>query len=104
MLRGCYYHVLSSYGDGEWSRFEREFHCFDFTIGDEPYKREWCETRSTLYDHSAAVSVRGWPILALYAAARRAKRVIKQTPMLWSAFSAGRALAGSLRRIVGRRS
>jgi CelD/BcsL family acetyltransferase involved in cellulose biosynthesis len=117
MLHGCYYHVLSSYGDAEWSRFgpgaahlhallrhtiERGFHRFDFTIGDEPYKREWCDSRSTLYDHYAAVSARGWPILALYAAARRTKRVIKQTSMLWSAFSTGRALAGSLRRIVGR--
>jgi len=112
MLRGRYYHVLSSYGGGEWSRFgpgaahlhallrcaiERGFDRFDFTIGDEPYKREWCETHSRLYDHYSASSARGRPILALYIAARRTKRLIKQTPMLWSAFSAARAFAGSMR-------
>jgi CelD/BcsL family acetyltransferase involved in cellulose biosynthesis len=115
MLRGCYYHVLSRYGDGEWSRFgpgaahlhallrhaiDRGFHRFDFTIGDEPYKREWCESRSTLYDRRIRPRLaRSWRSMPPRVGR---KRVIKQTPMLWSPFSAGRGLAGSLRRIVGR--
>ena len=53
----CYYLVLSSYDDGELARLgpgrptctpirhaiERGFRRFDFTIGDEPYKRDWSD-------------------------------------------------------------
>ncbi len=110
---GCYYHLLASYDDGELSRFgpgaahlhdllhyaiDRGFKVFDFTIGDERYKRDWCDTELKLYDLIAPATGRGalvaWPMLA----ARRLKRFIKQTPVLWNAFSAARAFAGSLSR------
>ncbi len=73
----CYYHVLSSYCDGELTRFgpgtlhlrellayaiQRGLRLFDFTIGDEPYKLEWSDLRLKLYDYGAAASVRGWPL------------------------------------------
>jgi CelD/BcsL family acetyltransferase involved in cellulose biosynthesis len=32
---------------------ERGCTIFDFTIGDEPYKRDWCEERQALYDVGA---------------------------------------------------
>src|ERR1700688_5075558 len=66
--RGCYYHLLASYDDGEVSRFgagtahlqdllhlaiDRGFRIFDFTIGDERYKRDWSDTVLTLYDFIA---------------------------------------------------
>ena len=75
MFRDTYYHVLASYDDGETSRFgpgaahlrdllrysiERGLKHFDFTIGDERYKREWSDHTIMLYDHVAAASVRGW--------------------------------------------
>lgn len=111
--RGCYYHLLASYDDGELSRFgpgtahlrdllrlaiERGFNVFDFTIGDERYKRDWCDTEIALYDHISAASWRGVPIALPWLAAQRLKRWIKQTPLLWSAFSAARSFAGSLTR------
>jgi CelD/BcsL family acetyltransferase involved in cellulose biosynthesis len=65
-----YYHLLASYtndaaimrhGPGaahlmEIMRHAIERGCtvFDFTIGDEPYKPDWCEERQTLYDHLSA--------------------------------------------------
>ena len=63
--RDCYYHLLASYDDGEVSRFgpgaahlhdlmqlaiERGLKIFDFTIGDERYKRDWCDTELKLFD------------------------------------------------------
>jgi hypothetical protein len=75
-FRGCYYHVLASHEGGDLSTFSpgaahlRELlrhaiglglHRFDFTIGDEPYKREWSDTELALYDHAAAATLRGWP-------------------------------------------
>ena len=43
-------------------RYALEHGCdvFDFTIGDEPYKREWCDAEIRLCDYVSAVSLRGW--------------------------------------------
>lgn len=109
-FHGCYYHLLASYDDGEVSRFgpgaahlnellrlasERGFRVFDFTIGDERYKRDWCDTELKLYDHISAATWRGALIAMPMQTMQRLKRWIKQTPVLWNAFSAGRALIGS---------
>ncbi len=74
MWRGRYYHILASYDAGPVSRFgpgaahlralmqhaiERGCTVFDFTIGDEPYKREWADTELGLYDYCAAGTLRG---------------------------------------------
>ncbi len=110
-FRNCYYLILSSYDDGDLSRFgagrahlhellrnaiERGLRRFDFTVGDEPYKRDWSDTELKLYDHLAAVTFRGWLVVEMTTAFRRTKRFIKQSPTLWPAFSKARALAGLL--------
>lgn len=109
-FRGSYYHVLASYDDGETSRFgagaahlrellrysvEHGLKHFDFTIGDERYKREWSDRTIMLYDHVAAASVRGLPASAMVHGHRRLKRFIKQNEALWSVFSRARAALGS---------
>jgi CelD/BcsL family acetyltransferase involved in cellulose biosynthesis len=106
----CYYHVLASHDDGDTARFgpgvahlrellryaiERGLHRFDFTIGDERYKREWSDSTQPLYDHVAAATMRGWPVVALMHAARAAKRLVKQNEMLWGVFSRLRTRIGS---------
>ena len=110
-FRDCYYLILSSYDDGDLSRFgpgrahlhellrnaiERGLRRFDFTVGDEPYKRDWSDTELKLYDHLAAVTFRGWLVVEMTTAFRRTKRFIKQSPILWPAFSKARALTGLL--------
>ena len=110
-FRDCYYLILSSYDDGDLSRFgpgrahlhellrnaiDGGFARFDFTVGDEPYKRDWADTELALYDHLAAVTFRGWLVMAMTTAFRRTKRFIKQSPTLWPVFSKARALAGLL--------
>jgi CelD/BcsL family acetyltransferase involved in cellulose biosynthesis len=112
-FRGCYYLILSSYDDGDVSRLgpgrahlhellryaiDNGLQQFDFTVGDEPYKRDWSDTELRLYDHVAAVTLRGSLTTAMTTAFRRTKRVIKQSPALWRAFSKARALAGALSR------
>jgi CelD/BcsL family acetyltransferase involved in cellulose biosynthesis len=107
--RGCYYHLQASYDDGEISRFgpgaahlhdllhyaiDRGLTVFDFTIGDERYKRDWCDTELTLYDAVMAASWRGALLATPMRAALRLKRWIKQTPTVWKAFSAARAWLG----------
>lgn len=111
--RGCYYHVLASYDAGETSRFgagaahlhdlmryaiDRGCDVFDFTIGDEPYKRDWCDVELTLYDHLNAWSALGRIMVAWLATKRTIKRTIKRTPLLWNAAMKVRSFASSLRR------
>ena len=91
--------ILSSYNDGPLSRFgpgrahlnallqhaiRAKFRWFDFTIGDEPYKLDWCDGKLTLRDHLAAASGRGAVMLIAIRLARRVKRLVKQTPALWN--------------------
>lgn len=110
-FRDSYYHLQASHTDGDLARFgpgaahlhellrsaiERGFTTYDFTIGDEPYKRDWCDGVIPLYDHLAAASLRGAAVYAPMAAKVRIKRLIKQTPALWNAFRRVRSLAGGL--------
>jgi CelD/BcsL family acetyltransferase involved in cellulose biosynthesis len=108
---GCYYHILASYDDGEMARFgpgaahlhdllhlaiDRGFRIFDFTIGDERYKRDWCDTEIKLYDFVSAATWRGALVAMPMVVTQRLKRWIKQTPILWNAFSAARRLIAPL--------
>jgi CelD/BcsL family acetyltransferase involved in cellulose biosynthesis len=110
--------ILSSYDDGPLSRFGpgrahlnallqhaigAKFRWFDFTIGDEPYKLDWCDGKLTLRDHLAAASGRGAVMLIAIRLARRAKRLVKQTPALWNLASRFRAAAAHWAREVSRR-
>ena len=108
----CYYHVLASYDDtapaaqfGPGALHLREllahaikqgFKRFDFTIGDEPYKREWADSGLSLYDYSAPATWRGWPASLSSIGRRRIKRFIKQTPALWGPVSCARSTIGKL--------
>lgn len=96
-FRERYYLILTSYTDGEISRFgpgrthlhellryaiENGFRQFDFTIGDEPYKLDWSDVKLELYDHLAAVTLRGRLVAAAIMLQRRMIRFIKQRPFL----------------------
>lgn len=110
---GAYYHMLASYDDGELSRYGpgalhlrellayaigRGLRRFDFTIGDEPYKREWSDSAVTLWDYRTVATLRGWPAFCRAALLRPLKRFIKQTPWAWRVVSHARALRGRLVR------
>ena len=111
-FRRRYYHVLASYDEGPLSRFGpgaahlHELmryaiarHCthFDFTIGDEPYKRDWCDTETRLFDHVGAATARGRLVAAGAIVGRRAKRAIKQSPLLWSVLTRLRSSVGAMK-------
>lgn len=112
-FRDRYYHLLASHDDGDMSRFgpgvahlhdllgyaiNRGLKIFDFTIGDERYKLDWCDGAEKLYDHLSIATWRGAFVYAPILAKSWLKRQIKQTPVLWKAFSRARTLYGSLLR------
>ncbi len=111
IFRDRYYHLQASHDDGEFSRFgpgaahlqellryaiERGLKVFDFTIGDEAYKRDWCEQTQPLFDYMSAATLRGSCVLPFLHAKNRLKRRIKQNPALWKMFTRARAVRGSL--------
>jgi CelD/BcsL family acetyltransferase involved in cellulose biosynthesis len=106
LFRNRFYHVLISYDAGPISRagpgtahlhalmrhaVERGCTTFDFTIGDEPYKREWSDVELTLYDHVAPVTILGTIVAVPLDALRTSKRYIKQSPRLWNLATKTRA-------------
>jgi CelD/BcsL family acetyltransferase involved in cellulose biosynthesis len=117
---GRYHYVLASYaeqeefakrGPGMIQLMDLMKHAtetghteFDFTIGDEGYKGDWCEVEIKLYDHLEAATVRGLLTLLPTAAFLKVKRFIKQTPVLWQAFTRLRAAAGSFPGAVAARA
>jgi D-aspartate ligase len=109
-----YYHVLASYVDSEVAHYgpgalhlrellayaiKRGLKCFDFTVGDEQYKFDWCDTVIKLYDYTATTRWRGLPARALSSVQRRSKRLIKQTPLLWKIASHARSAVGAFSRV-----
>ncbi len=111
-FRGRYYYILAGYDDGELARFgpgaiqlmdvmryatEHGCKLFDFTIGDEPYKREWCDIEIGLCDYVAPASFRGWLAAVPSAAVRGIKRRIKRSPAAWAVVRKLRMLTGLLR-------
>lgn len=74
MAGGCFYHMMSSHADGQWEScspgrllndflirktFELKMEIFDFGIGDESYKHEYCDEVVRLHDFIAPRSVIG---------------------------------------------
>ena len=117
IFRGSYYHLLASYDGGELAKFgpgaahmhdliryaiERGCGTFDFTIGDERYKQEWCDAQIMLFDHVSPTTLRGRPFALWLYVAGRLKRLIKQSPVVWSAVYKLRMLIGPLLRKLRR--
>jgi CelD/BcsL family acetyltransferase involved in cellulose biosynthesis len=112
IFRGRYYYILAGYDDGDLARFgpgaiqlmdvmryatEHGCKLFDFTIGDEPYKREWCDIEIELCDYVAPASMRGRLAAMTTLAFRNVKRRIKRSPAAWAVVRKLRMLTGSLR-------
>lgn len=56
---------------------------YDFSVGDEPYKRLWCDTEITQYDVLVALSPKGRAYGRVLEAASALKARIKGSPFLW---------------------
>jgi CelD/BcsL family acetyltransferase involved in cellulose biosynthesis len=55
---------------------------FDFTIGDEDFKAQWCEVTLPLLDSVVALNAGGAPLALALRSGKAAKRVIKANPAL----------------------
>lgn len=112
----CYYHFLMAYDRGAVSKFGpgathlRELlqfairsgaETFDFTIGDESYKKDWCDREMQLYDHLEAQTMLGRIGALAVKIFNSAKRLIKNNVWVWHKYLKLRFV---LAKLKGRRS
>jgi CelD/BcsL family acetyltransferase involved in cellulose biosynthesis len=83
---------LAHASPGEFLFFEnineacaRGFSVYDFSVGDEPYKRLWCDIEERQFDVRLATSQSGKVLGAVDGALASLKRSIKANPLLWPA-------------------
>jgi CelD/BcsL family acetyltransferase involved in cellulose biosynthesis len=111
VFRGTYFYILAGYDPGELARFgpgsaqlfellrhsfDQGLKKFDFTIGDEPYKREWSDIELRLYDLVTPLTWRGRLVAVIIIAKRTIKCWIRRNPKIWSLVSRIRSVLGSL--------
>ncbi|KXF77681.1 hypothetical protein ATN84_10080 [Paramesorhizobium deserti] len=58
---------------------------YSFGIGDEPYKRDWCDIVEPLYDCMAGFTLKGRAHVAAYRLRNVAAAAIKNNPRAWAA-------------------
>ena len=71
---------------------------FDFTVGDEPYKKTWCDEKLNLYNSFEGTTFLGSFYIWLLKTQWGVKRRIKQSPGLFKAASRLRKLVSDLKR------
>lgn len=71
---------------------EHGFKIYDFSVGDEPYKRLWCDIETVQRDTLIPLNARGRLLAAMRNGTSSLKRQIKNTPPLWSAYKSLRKL------------
>lgn len=112
LVRGDrYYYVMTSYCPGRFAVYspgralmyhlmawaiDRGIGIFDFTVGDEDYKGQWCEEMMSMHDSVIVLTARGLPLGTVFRALKLAKRVVKASPRLT------RALGHVRRRLAAR--
>lgn len=91
--RHTFSYLMPSYEGGEWQRyscgrlllewlmeqiFDEHCVCFDFTVGGEAYKSDWCNEEQPIYAHCHPAGVRGLAYTAVLGAKRGALRLFRK--------------------------
>lgn len=89
---------LAMASPGQFCKYEKMrdaaqsgFTVFDFSVGDEPYKRQWCRIETWLKDTHLPLSVRGRVMILFLRARQSLVRRLKSNDRLWNAAKRMRA-------------
>jgi len=89
--QSTFYYIMPAHEGGDWERYSpgrlllehllewsinNRLKTFDFTVGGEQYKKDWCDTETPLYETLQAVTLKG----KMYVIAQQTKQMIKQIP------------------------
>ena len=67
---------------------------YDFSVGDEPYKRSWCDIEIRQFDAFVPLTAKGRVLSVADRGLVAAKRLVKQNPALWTFAKRARAALG----------
>jgi len=88
---GTFYYLMPAHAGGDWEKYspgrllllklikwaiENELELFDFTHGEEAYKKDWCDRETNLFQISQSVSMPG----RLFSLARSTNTALKKVP------------------------
>ncbi|MBA1143679.1 GNAT family N-acetyltransferase [Mesorhizobium neociceri] len=62
---------------------ETGFEVYDFSVGDEPYKRLWCDIESQHFEVLVPLTLKGHALASALRQGARAKAFIKNNPTVW---------------------
>ncbi|UCI05937.1 GNAT family N-acetyltransferase [Mesorhizobium sp. B1-1-8] len=62
---------------------EKGFDIYDFSVGDEPYKRLWCDIETRHFEVLAPLTLKGRALAMALRQGARAKAFIKNNPTVW---------------------
>lgn len=103
----CFYYLMPANQSGEWQAysagrillenlvswsFESAIKTFDFTIGDEQYKKNWCDEEIKLFEYIEPVNYKG----KCYVYFQVFIKKLKNNPNLWELFRKARFLVRKL--------
>lgn len=62
---------------------DKGFEVYDFSVGDEPYKRLWCDTEAQHFEVLAPLTLKGRMLALSLRQTTRLKAFIKNSPTIW---------------------
>ncbi|MBZ9872553.1 GNAT family N-acetyltransferase [Mesorhizobium sp. BR1-1-9] len=62
---------------------EAGFDVYDFSVGDEPYKRLWCDIETQHFEVLVPLTAKGRALALMLRQSARLKAVVKNSPMIW---------------------
>lgn len=74
---------------------ESGFDVYDFSVGDEPYKRLWCDLEITQFDALVPLTFKGRLLAGGMRSASRLKSMVKNSPAVWRIAKALRRRGGA---------
>lgn len=92
---------LAQYGPGEFLLYEniREaceqgYSIYDLGVGDEPYKRSWCDIETEHFDTILPLTAKGHVLAVSIRGLTHAKQMMKRNPLLWRIVKQVRKIRG----------
>ena len=91
--KSTFYYLMPAHEGGDWERYspgrlllehliewaiQDDLKVFDFTVGGDNYKKDWCDTETPLFEILEAVTFKG----KIYVIAQNIKQTLKQMPWL----------------------
>lgn len=62
---------------------ERGFEVYDFSVGDEPYKRLWCDIETQHFEVLIPLTIKGRALVFVLRQSARLKAFVKNSPTIW---------------------